>query len=215
MKFLNTKLDGVIIILPEKFNDERGYFQETWNNHLYNIILNRLNDPFIQDNESCSKKGVARGMHWQIPPMDQSKLVRCLHGKIIDIIVDITKNSPTFGEYIFVELSPENNNQVFIPRGYAHGFISLEDDSIVSYKVDNYYSKDHERSFNFTDIDLKALNLPFDKIILSDKDNEAPKFSEIEDNDLFYSLMIKDEKNNDEVNNNEENINGETGSDNG
>lgn len=210
MKIFNTKLNGVKVINPEKLNDDRGYFQETWNNRLYNSILERLIDPFVQDNESCSKKGVARGMHWQIPPMDQSKLVRCIRGKVIDIIVDITKNSPTFGEYIFIELSSENNNQVFIPRGYAHGFVSLEDDSIVSYKVDNYYSKGHERSFTIRNIDLSSLDLDFD-LILSEKDYNAPAFDTLSDNDLFfYRQIIKEE-----TNNNEENINGETGSDNG
>ena len=206
MKILKTDLNGVLILEPEVYNDDRGYFIETWNNRMYNSILSDLNDNFVQDNESCSKKGVARGMHWQISPMDQSKFVRCTNGKVIDIIVDITIGSPTFGNCIYVELSRENHRQVFIPRGFAHGFISLEDNSILQYKVDNYYSKEHERSFNFSAIDLSNFNLDFDNIILSDKDMNAPAFNELTNNDLKfsqkYNLITETE------------INGETGSNN-
>ena len=175
-----TNIEGIIILIPEKFYDNRGYFQETYNDKLYNEILKELNNPFVQDNESCSKKGVIRGMHWQINPMAQSKLVRCLNGRIIDIVCDIRKNSPTFGQFVTIELTPENNKQVFIPRGFAHGFISLEDNSILSYKVDNYYSKECERSFNIFSIkDFEH------EVFLSDKDRNAPNFNELKDTDLF------------------------------
>lgn len=184
MKIFKTDLNGVLILEPEIYKDDRGYFTETWNNRIYNSILSDLNDNFVQDNESCSKKGVVRGMHWQIFPMDQSKLVRCTNGKIIDIVVDITKNSPTFGKCIYIELSKENHRQVFIPRGFAHGFLSLEDNSILQYKVDNYFSKEHERSFNIKSIDLSKFD--FD-IIMSDKDLIAPLFNELKDDDLKFS----------------------------
>lgn len=116
MKIFDTCLDEVKVLVPKKFHDDRGYFQETFNSHAYIENLKYLNDLFVQDNESCSKKGVVRGMHWQIPPMAQSKLVRCLRGKIIDIIADIRHGSPTFGKHCQVELTPENNYQVFIPE---------------------------------------------------------------------------------------------------
>lgn len=199
MQLYKTPLEGVMVLIPEKIEDERGYFQETFNNHNYIEILEKLNDPFVQDNESCSKKGVIRGMHWQIPPMDQSKLVRCLQGKIIDIVVDIRHGSPTFREYCYIELTPENNCQVFIPKGFAHGFISLEDNSILSYKVDNYYSKEHERSFNIFSLNIKDIVDEDMTFILSKKDNEAPEFNKLNLEDIFI------------FKNKEEN-NGETGS---
>lgn len=164
-----------IIIKPNFYKDERGYFIETWNksNNIW------PNNDWVQDNESCSSKGVMRGFHWQMPPYEQAKLVRVIKGSVIDYAVDIRKNSPTYGKIWSVELTEENKYQFYIPRGFAHAFISLEDNTIFSYKCDNYYSKDHENSFNIDYIVEK------NTVILSDKDNKAKRFNELTDNDLL------------------------------
>ena len=138
MKFIRTDIEGVVIIEPRVFNDARGYFMESWKKDLFSEEIGEIN--FIQDNESKSSYGVLRGLHYQKGQDSQAKLVRVIKGKVLDVAVDIRKNSPTFGKHIMVELSDENKRQLFIPRGFAHGFLVLSDDAIFTYKVDNQYA---------------------------------------------------------------------------
>lgn len=172
MEFKKTNLSDVIICEPLIHGDSRGYFVETFRkDKLEDFVGYKLN--FCQDNESKSSYGVLRGLHYQLPPFSQTKLVRVISGKVLDIAVDIRKGSPTFGQHISVELSCENKRQLFIPRGFAHGFIVLSKDAIFSYKVDNYYSPECDRGISFDDkyldIDWKV---PFHKMQLSKKDLE-------------------------------------------
>lgn len=153
MNFIRTEIPEVIICEPIVHGDDRGYFVETFRVDKLEKFLGYTID-FCQDNESKSSKGVLRGLHYQLPPFAQTKLVRVIQGKVLDITVDIRKNSPTFGKHIAVELSSENKKQLFIPRGFAHGFVVLEDDTIFSYKVDNYYSVEHDRGILFNDESL-------------------------------------------------------------
>lgn len=139
MTFTRTAIPDVVIIEPKVHGDSRGYFVETFvSNKLDEFLRYKIN--FCQDNESKSSKGVLRGLHYQLPPHAQTKLVRVISGRVLDVAVDIRKNSPTFGKYVAVELSGENKKQLLIPRGFAHGFVVLEDDTVFAYKVDNYYS---------------------------------------------------------------------------
>lgn len=183
MRFIRTSIPEVIIIEPKVHGDSRGYFVETFvSNKLEKFLGYKIN--FCQDNESKSSKGVLRGLHYQLPPFAQTKLVRVIQGKVLDVAVDIRLNSPTFGQYIAVELSSENQKQMFIPRGFAHGFVVLEDDTIFAYKVDNYYSPECDRGIAFDD---KNLNIDWilkkDELNLSLKDTKQPKLNET--NDLF------------------------------
>ena len=183
MKFTRTEIPDVIIIDPLVHGDERGYFVETYRQDKLEAFLGfKVN--FCQDNESKSSKGVLRGLHYQLHPAAQTKLVRVIHGKVLDVAVDIRKGSPTFGQHVAVELSAENNRQLFVPRGFAHGFVVLEDDTIFAYKVDNYYSPENDRGILFSDEALGIdWNIPFDELNLSQKDKVQPKFNET--NDLF------------------------------
>lgn len=181
MKFIKTDIEDVVICEPIVHGDSRGYFCETFRlDLLENFLEKRIK--FVQDNESKSSKYVFRGLHFQIPPFSQTKLVRVIKGKVLDIAVDIRKNSPTYGKYVSVELSEENKKQLFIPRGFAHGFVVLEDDTIFSYKVDNYYSKECDKGIYFAD---KALDIDFgvdiNKLILSDKDTKQPLLADIKE----------------------------------
>ena len=173
-----TAFDGVWILEPNLFTDVRGYFTETFREA---VLQETLQQPirFVQDNESVSKKGVIRGLHYQLPPMAQSKLVRVVQGKVWDVIVDLRKDSPTFGETFGMELSAENKKQLFIPQGFAHGYITLSDTATFVYKVDNYYSKAQEASIAFNDPDL-AIPWPLTpkEWILSPKDLEHAAFKE-------------------------------------
>jgi dTDP-4-dehydrorhamnose 3,5-epimerase len=183
MQFTRTNISDVIIIEPKVHGDDRGYFVETFRaDKLEEFLGYKLN--FGQDNESKSSKGVLRGLHYQLPPFAQTKLVRVIQGKVLDIAVDIRKNSPTFGQYVAVELSAENKKQLLVPRGFAHGFVVLEDDTIFAYKVDNYYSPDCDRGIAFDDENLN-INwiLKKEELKLSDKDTKQPKLNET--NDLF------------------------------
>jgi len=152
MKMITTNIPGVLIIEPDIFNDSRGYFFESYNYEKYSEF--GINDDFIQDNESYSVKGVLRGLHYQLPPFTQSKLVRVIKGKILDVAVDIRKSSPYFGEYVSVELSDKNKKQFYIPRGFAHGFVVLSDEVIFAYKCDNIYSPKHARGIMYNDPDI-------------------------------------------------------------
>jgi len=178
MQFIRTYIPDVVIIQPKVFADTRGYFVETFREDKLQEFLGFKID-FCQDNESKSSFGVLRGLHYQLAPFAQTKLVRVIKGKVLDVAVDIRKNSPTFAKHIAVELSAENKKQLLIPRGFAHGFVVLEDDTIFAYKVDNYYSPNCDRGIYFND---KALNInwqvEFEKLLLSAKDKEQPKLNE-------------------------------------
>ena len=150
MKLIETTLEGVVIIVPDIYGDERGYFYESFNTKSFTKLIGR-DIAFVQDNESLSHKGVIRGLHYQLPPHAQSKLVRVVRGSILDVVVDIRRGSPTFGKYIAVELSAENHHQLFVPRGFAHGFKVIEGDAILQYKCDNHYAPECEGSIRWDD----------------------------------------------------------------
>lgn len=176
MTVKETNLKGCYIIKPKIFNDQRGYFFESFNLNKFNEQTNN-NIAFVQDNESSSSKGVLRGLHYQEYEYAQAKLVRVIKGSVLDVVVDIRENSPTFGEHFSIELSAENKTQLFIPRGFAHGFLVLEDQTIFSYKCDNYYNKAAERGIIFNDITLKIdWQFNISELILSEKDKELPTF---------------------------------------
>ncbi len=174
MEFKELELKGVFLIKPVIHRDERGYFFESFRQDLFEKHIGEIN--FVQDNESYSVKGVFRGLHYQIPPKAQSKLVRVVKGRIIDVVLDIRRNSPTFLKYITVELNDDNKYQLFIPHGFAHGFYTLSEYAIVHYKVDEYYSPEHERGIN-----IKSLPIKFNgRLILSNKDSNLPLIEECE-----------------------------------
>ena len=178
MKFTIQSISGVILIEPTLFGDNRGYFIEIHRQDLLEEALGyKVN--FVQDNDSKSSKGVLRGLHYQIPPYSQAKLVRVIEGSVLDIVVDIRKSSPTFGKHAAIVLTAENKHQIFIPHGFAHGFIVLSDSATFSYKVDNYYSPEHERGIVFDDKNL-AINwrIPLKDIELSNKDKAQPSLSD-------------------------------------
>ena len=169
-------LNGPILLEPKLFEDPRGFFFESWNNSIFNNYANK-EIIFSQDNHSCSKKGVLRGLHYQIPPTPQGKLVRCISGEIFDVAVDLRKRSETFGEWIGAHLSSHNKLMLWIPTGFAHGFLSLEENSEVVYKTSGNYDKQLERSIIWNDPKIN-INWPFQRInyqepILSDKDKNA------------------------------------------
>lgn len=178
MIFTKTKIQEVVIIEPKIWKDDRGYFFESFRYELFEQEIGKIS--FIQENESFSTYGTLRGLHYQKPPFAQSKLVRVIQGKVLDVAVDIRKDSKTFGKYISVELSSENKKQFFIPRGFAHGFVVLSDTAIFQYKVDNYYNKESEGGIIWND---RTLNIDWeievDLIKISDKDKVLPKLKEI------------------------------------
>ncbi|RXK12260.1 dTDP-4-dehydrorhamnose 3,5-epimerase [Halarcobacter mediterraneus] len=181
MTFIKTKISDVVICEPTIHGDNRGYFVETFRqDKLEEFIGYKIN--FCQDNESKSSKGVLRGLHYQLHPAAQTKLVRVISGRVLDVAVDIRKNSPTFGEYVAVELSSENKKQLLVPRGFAHGFVVLEDNTIFAYKVDNYYSPQNDRGIAFDD---ESLNIDWilkkEELKLSLKDTKQPKLNETKD----------------------------------
>jgi len=181
MKFIRTEIEDVVIIEPKVHGDERGYFVETFRaDKLEEFLGYKIN--FCQDNESKSSRGVLRGLHYQLAPAAQTKLVRVIAGRVLDVAVDIRKGSPTFGKHVTVELSSENKRQLLVPRGFAHAFVVLEDDTIFAYKVDNYYSPENDRGILFSD---KALGIdwqiPLDELNLSAKDKVQPKLADTED----------------------------------
>lgn len=175
MEIKEEKIKGVYSIFPRVFGDERGYFFESFNKERYFAILSDYT--FVQDNESCSGKNVVRGLHFQVPPFEQGKLVQVSRGKALDIAVDIRKSSATYGEYIKVILCGKQKNQLWIPPGFAHGFCSLEDDTVFSYKCTNYYSPQHERSILWND---ETLNIDWEILdpIVSEKDKKGLIFSD-------------------------------------
>ena len=174
MKVLETKLKGCYIIEPKIFKDKRGYFFESFNTKSFQELL-KTDTIFIQDNESFSTKGVLRGLHYQTGKFAQAKLVRVVKGKVLDVAVDLRQNSKTFGDYVSVELSEENKKQLFVPRGFAHGFIVLSESAVFSYKCDNFYNKESEQGVIFNDEDLNIdWQLPENEFIVSDKDTILP-----------------------------------------
>ena len=178
MNFIPQSIPDVLLIEPEVHDDSRGYFTESFRQDLLDDFLGyQIN--FIQDNESKSSKGVLRGLHYQLPPYGQTKLVRVLEGKVLDVALDIRQSSPTFGQYVSTELSADNHRQLFIPRGFAHGFVVLSESAIFSYKMDNYYSPDDERGIAYNDKQI-GINwmLKEDEIQLSDKDKSHPTLFE-------------------------------------
>lgn len=184
MKVIETKISGVKIIEPDVHGDHRGYFMETYNKQRY--VEAGIDVEFVQDNMSfSSQKGTLRGLHWQNGPMSQSKLVSCTKGVVIDVAVDIRKGSPTYKQWVSVELSAENKRQFFIPQGFAHGFLTLSDDVEFRYKVDNFYSKEHDRGIRFDD---PAINVDWGSLlkgiepVLSDKDKNGPTLEESDAN---------------------------------
>lgn len=171
MKFIKTKIDGVIIIEPHVFADARGYFMETYNADEF--VANGIPNVFVQDNQSMSSYGVVRGLHCQTGVHAQAKLVRVLQGAVLDVAVDIRPGSPTFGRHVAVELSAENKRQLFIPRGFLHGFSVLTDVAVFAYKCDNLYAPGAEFGVRFDDPDIGIdWKIPADKIIVSDKDRK-------------------------------------------
>lgn len=179
MKITKTRIDGLIIIEPTVFGDSRGYFMETFQKNTFNERI--IPTDFIQDNESKSSKGVLRGLHFQTPPFDQAKLVRAIEGEVLDIAVDLRKNSITYGQHVAIKLSGENKKQFFIPRGFAHGFVVLSETAIFSYKVDNIYAPSHESGIQWND---STLNIDWEinqhLIQLSEKDKQLSDFNEFE-----------------------------------
>jgi dTDP-4-dehydrorhamnose 3,5-epimerase len=172
MNIIQTNINDVLILEPRILRDERGYFFESFSEKWFRSTI--YDTRFVQDNESKSYYGVLRGLHFQKSPFEQAKLVRVTSGKVLDIAVDIRENSPTFGQYVSVELSDENKRQLFIPRGFAHGFVVLSDEAVIQYKCDNYYAPGYEGSILWNDPTLHIdWQIDVDKIILSEKDKNA------------------------------------------
>jgi dTDP-4-dehydrorhamnose 3,5-epimerase len=173
MQIIQTDIKGVVIIKPRVFGDERGYFFESFSQREFEEKVSET--VFLQDNESKSKYGVLRGLHFQKQPFEQAKLARVVKGKVLDVAVDIRKDSPTYGRHVSTELSGENKHQIFIPRGFAHGFVVLSEDVIFQYKCDNYYMPDYEGALLWNDPQLNIdWQLPMEDIILSEKDRLNP-----------------------------------------
>jgi len=181
VKFVRSKIPDVVIIEPQVHGDNRGYFVETFRQDLFEEVLGyKVN--FVQDNESKSKKGVLRGLHYQLSPYAQAKLVRVVDGAVLDVAVDIRKSSSTFGQHVVAELTSENKHQLFVPHGFAHGFVVLSDHATFAYKVDNYYAPEFDRGIAFNDTDLDIdWQLPSDILQLSDKDKHHPNLSDAKD----------------------------------
>ena len=178
MIFMRTAIPDVIVIEPKVFGDERGYFVETFRQDKFEEFLG-FNVNFCQDNESRSKHGVLRGLHYQLPPFAQSKLVRVIDGRVLDVAVDIRVGSPTFGEYVAVELNGKNKKQMFIPRGFAHGFVVLSETCTFAYKVDNYYAPECDRGIAYNDKNLKIdWQVAPELLHLSQKDINQPKLED-------------------------------------
>lgn len=178
MNFIKTDIDGVVIIEPKIFADERGYFFESYNEAEF--VKNGITARFVQDNQSKSCYGVIRGLHCQLGEHSQAKLVRVLKGKVLDVAVDIRKESPTFGKYVAVELSDENQRQLFIPRHFLHGFAVLSEEAVFAYKCDNLYCKESEFGIRYDDEEIGVdWKIPQDKIITSEKDRLANKLKDI------------------------------------
>jgi dTDP-4-dehydrorhamnose 3,5-epimerase len=180
VKFTPQTIPDVILVEPQVHGDERGYFVETFHQNKFEEAVGHKVD-FIQDNESKSSKGVLRGLHFQLPPFAQSKLVRVIQGEVLDVAVDIRKGSPTFGQHVSANLSSENKHQLFVPRGFAHAFVVLSDTAIFAYKVDNFYAPECDRGLAFDDVSLNIdWQLPKVQLILSEKDKIQPVLTDLD-----------------------------------
>ena len=188
MNYIETAIPGVWIIEPKVFQDARGYFMEAYQKADFDKHVGPID--FIQDNESCSSRHVLRGLHYQLAPYAQSKLVRVIEGTVLDVAVDIRKGSPTFGKYVAVELSGENKRQLFVPQGFAHGFYVMSEKAVFTYKVDNPYAPAYERGIRFDDetIGVDWRYTSKEDILTSDKDCHAPTLHEAEINFIYQSL---------------------------
>ena len=179
MNIIKTPIDGLLVIEPQVFKDARGYFVETYNEQRYREA--GIDSVFVQDNQSCSSYGVVRGLNFQSPPYSQAKLVCCTVGRVLDVAVDLRKDSPTFGKWFSVELSEDNKRQFFIPRGFAHGFSVLSNQAIFTYKCDNLYHPEADGGILLSDPDLAIdWQVPEELRILSEKDKKHPKMAEFE-----------------------------------
>lgn len=182
MRVIKSDIEGVVIIEPRIFADNRGYFYEVFTERDFAEQVCPIH--FVQQNEAKSSYGVVRGLHFQLPPHAQSKLVRVTKGRVLDVVVDIRRSSPTFGKHIAVELSDENHLQLFIPRGFAHGYSVLSDEAVMEYKCDNYYAPESEGGILWNDAELAIdWQVAADKVILSEKDKHYPTLAEC--NKLF------------------------------
>jgi dTDP-4-dehydrorhamnose 3,5-epimerase len=185
MKYIQTEIAGLWIIEPKVLSDSRGYFMESFKQEVFNQNVGKVD--FIQENESGSSRGVLRGLHYQLAPYSQAKLVRVIEGTVLDVAVDLRKGSPTFGKYMAVELSGQNKRQFYIPQGFAHGFHVLSERAVFTYKVDNPYMPSHERSLRFDDpqigIDWQITDP--ENVILSEKDKNAPLLAEADINYIY------------------------------
>ena len=180
MEVLTTDIEGVYIIKPRVFGDARGYFFESYSKREFEEKVGKVD--FVQDNESMSKKGVMRGLHFQRPPFSQSKLVRCVKGRVLDVAVDIRKGSPTYGKHVAVELTEDNHLQFFIPKGFAHGFVVLSDVAVFQYKCDNFYHPEADGGISILDDSLGIdWKISTQNAILSEKDTKHPLLK------VFYS----------------------------
>ena len=190
MKFTPQSIPEIILIEPQIHGDERGYFVETFRQDKFEHVLGyKVN--FCQDNESKSTKGVLRGLHFQLPPFAQSKLVRVIGGEVLDVAVDIRRGSPTFGQHVAVILNDTNKHQLFIPRGFAHGFVVLSDTATFAYKVDNYYSPECDRGLAFNDPKLNIdWRLPLEQLQLSAKDQHQPGLVDIKQESTMFDYGI-------------------------
>lgn len=179
MEVKKTDIEGVLIIEPKILRDSRGYFFESYSEKVFKEMVGDIN--FVQDNESCSSRGVMRGLHFQRPPYSQAKLVRCVRGRVLDVAVDLRVGSPTYGKHVAVELTEENHRQFFIPRGFAHGFAVLSDTAVFQYKCDNYYAPDYDGGISILD-DSLGIDWGIDKseAILSEKDTKHPYLKDFE-----------------------------------
>lgn len=183
MEYLKTEIEGVYILEPKVFHDARGYFFESWRQEDFDQHIGRHVE-FIQDNESKSSYGVLRGLHYQKGEYSQAKLVRIIRGRVLDVAVDIRKSSPTFGKYVAVELSEENKRQLFIPRGFAHGFLVLSPEAVFTYKVDNVYAPQQEASIRWNDEDIHIeWPISADDVLTSEKD--LLKATSLKDAEVF------------------------------
>jgi len=173
MNFIKTEIPEVIIVEPKVFEDSRGYFFESFNQKEFEANIGKVE--FVQDNESKSSYGTIRGLHYQLPPFNQQKLVRVIEGAVLDVAVDIRKNSPTFGRHVAVEVSAENKRQLWVPKGFAHGFSVLSETAIFSYKVDNYYAPEYDRGVLWNDPEIAIdWGVDLEKTQLSGKDEKQP-----------------------------------------
>ena len=184
MEIIKTEIEGVVIIEPRIFKDARGYFFESFSEREFSEKVADVH--FVQDNESRSCYGVIRGLHFQKPPYTQAKLLRVVRGAVLDVAVDLRKGSPTFGKYVAVELTEENHRQLYIPRGFAHGFSVLSEDVVLQYKCDNYYAPQSEGAIAWDDPELGIdWRIPKEKAILSEKDSRHPR---LKDADIPFSI---------------------------